>query len=105
MNSDNFHHLASNFPKSEIITQQQNTKYSSAYKLLCKANVNTVLSHDMSVTEHICETCEDAAQNKKHSNTVAPLARMAQQKNLSGISMKVLNGTFYMIFYQKLYVK
>jgi hypothetical protein len=61
MHSDNFYHLASIFPKSKIITQQQNTKYSSVHKLHCKANINTVFSYDISVTEHICNMCEDAA--------------------------------------------
>jgi len=34
----------------------------------------------MSVTEHICVSCEDTDQNKKHSITLAVLARKAQQK-------------------------
>jgi hypothetical protein len=33
----------------------------------------------MSVTEHICISCEDTDQNKKHSITLAVLARKAQQ--------------------------
>jgi hypothetical protein len=104
MHSDNVYHLASNFPKSKIITQQENTKYSSAYKLLCKANINTLLSHNMSVTEHICETCKDTAQNKKQSNTLAGLTRKTQKRDLSGINMEVLSVTFCMICYQKLYI-
>jgi hypothetical protein len=58
----------------------------------------------MSVTEHILvyKLCEYAAQNKKHNNTLATLARKAQQRNLSGINMEVLSGTFRMICYKKL---
>jgi len=34
----------------------------------------------MTVTEHICMACEDTDQNKKHSITLAVLARKVQQK-------------------------
>jgi hypothetical protein len=60
----------------------------------------------MSVTEHICKTCEDAAQNKKHSNTLAVLARKAQQKKCirnfyGGFKWDFLYDTLSKIIYVK----